>query len=123
MTPATTQQTTGQDAYFGPALRRFKRGDEVTFYFMVYNAKRDKSKQSHLKIEMQAYRDGLEVHGASPVEVTAEGPKKEDVACHGVLKFHDDAPTGTYALRFVVIDQLARGKQSQASQWIDLEIL
>ncbi|MBZ5514527.1 MAG: VWA domain-containing protein [Acidobacteriia bacterium] len=107
----------------GPAVRRFRRGDRVTYRLEIYNARRGPAKQApDLEGKIQIFRDGRLV-----TTLNAEAPKKipwseKRLAMYGELTLGPEMTPGDYALQVTVTDKLAPPQDSVASQWIDFEI-
>ncbi len=119
---AASGQTT-PDPLGSPAVRRFRVGEEVDYYFNIYNARADSAGHTQLQTQMRLFRDGEQVY-AGPV-VTFDPGKQADLK-----NLHDGARVrlnaglapGNYVLQIIVTDALAQEKRRTATQWIDLEL-
>jgi hypothetical protein len=108
----------------GPALRQFHQGDTLLFAWLIFNARSDAATHlPQLVNQTRVFRDGKLVFtgAASPIDAVQNDPKRIPGVAR--LQLGREFEPGQYVLQVVVTDQLAKDKQSIASQWIDFEIV
>jgi VWFA-related protein len=120
---AAGQQTT-PDPQGSPAVRRFHVGDEVDYYFNVYNARLDRTGHTQLQTQMRLFRDGEQVYAGQP---TPFDPGKQtdlkNLHDGSRIRLNAGLAPGNYVLQIIVTDALAPEKRRTATQWIDFEIV
>jgi hypothetical protein len=108
-----------------PSVRRFATNSDLHFAFVVYNAALNQATQlPNLTIETRLFRDGKSV-GPS-LEVPIEVKNQTDVSrlfVNGSLRLNPALAPGDYYLQVVITDKVTRARQSQVTQWVDLEIV
>lgn len=112
---ATNQLNLMQDT----SLRRFKRGTILSYSTEIYNAKFDSKQTSNLQTQVRIIRDGKIVLNGKLNPFTPEGNKLNFAGALGLGK---EMQVGDYVLQIVVIDNLAKGKQKIATQWVQFEL-
>lgn len=112
------------DPLASPAVRIFRRGMEIDFSFLIYNAQSDsKTNQTRLESQVLLLRDGKQLFsaGVQPVDVGHQADLRH-IAASGGLKLGGLEP-GEYVLQIIISDNLAKEKYRTATQWIDFEIV
>jgi VWFA-related protein len=113
------------DPMGNPAVRRFRQGMEVSYYFNIYNARLDRSTGlPRLQMRMRLFRDGRQIYAGPPVAFDP-GKQADMKNLQSGTRLGLDAGfvPGEYLLQVVVTDLLAPEKQSTATQWTDFEIV
>jgi hypothetical protein len=108
-----------------PAVRRFRQGMEVSYYFNIYNARLDPATgRPRLQMRMRLFRDGRQIYTGPPV---AFDPGKQsdmkNLLAGTRLGLDAGFLPGEYLLQVVVTDLLAPAKLSTATQWTDFEMV
>lgn len=124
--PAAGGQTEAPDerlAQGGPALRRFRLGEAIDYYFNIYNPHLDPAGRPRLQTQLRIFRDGRQVYAARPVDFDP-GQQTDMKTLHdGVRMRLNGLAPGEYVLQIVVTDLLAPEKHRTAAQWTDFEIV
>ncbi|HVF50853.1 MAG TPA: VWA domain-containing protein, partial [Pyrinomonadaceae bacterium] len=113
------------DPQSGPAVRRFRRGSTVDYYYYIYNAKLDKQSASpQIQTQVRLFRDGQPVFTgpALPFDASKQ-PDMKRVLAGARMRLGPELTPGEYLLQVVVTDALAKEKERTATQWIDFEIV
>jgi VWFA-related protein len=113
------------DPQGSPAVRRFRQGMEVSYYFNIYNARLDRATgRPRLQTQMRLFRDGRQVYAGPPVPFDPGRQTDMKNLLSGTrLGLDAGFVPGEYLLQVVVTDLLAPGKQGSATQWADFEIV
>ena len=101
------------------SMRRFKRGTILSYSTEIYNAKFDSKQKPNLQTQVRIIRDGKVVLNGKLNPFTVEGNKLNFAGALGLGK---EMQVGDYVLQIVVIDNLAKGKQKIATQWVQFEL-
>lgn len=105
-----------------PAIRQFRRGSILAYYYTIYNAQMDKTtNQPKLSVQVNLYRDGKVVSEGKPQ--ISELEKQNDPARindYAYLRLNPNVQPGDYALQITVTDLISN---QTTSQWIDFEIV
>jgi hypothetical protein len=115
----------GLDPSGSPAVRRFRQGMEVNYYFNIYNARIDRATgRPRLQMRMRLFRDGRQVYVGPPVDFNP-GKQSDMKNLQAGTRLGLDAGfvPGEYLLQVIVTDLLAPEKQGTAAQWTDFEIV
>ena len=113
------------DLLRGPALRQFRRGAEVDYFYDIYNAKLDPATgRPRLRTRVLLLRDGKPVFNGDELayEPTAQADVKRLAAASRIVLGTDLAP-GDYVLQVVVTDALAKEGRRVATQWVDFRVV
>lgn len=105
-----------------PAVRRFRRGDRLSYGFEIYNATPDRAaKRPALELVVRIYYEGrlLRAFDAVPLEVAQQTDWSRIRVGRG-LQLATDMEPGAYVVEVAVTDTLR--KRRTASQWTDFEI-
>ncbi|HEX8291334.1 MAG TPA: VWA domain-containing protein [Pyrinomonadaceae bacterium] len=118
-------QVNGLDPKGSPAVRRFRQGMEVSYYFNIYNARLDRATgRPRLQMRMRLFRDGRQIYAGPPVAFDPGRQSDMKNLLSGTrLGLDAGFVPGEYLLQVVVTDLLAPEKQSTAIQWTDFEIV
>lgn len=123
--PAAGQQKEHDETFAqgSPAVRRFRLGEQLDYYFNIYNARLDPSGRPQLQTQLRIFRDNREVYAARPIPFDP-GKQTDMKNLHdGVRMRLNNLTPGEYVLQIVVTDALAKDKYKTATQWIDFEIV
>ena len=108
------------------AVRKFKRGMELDYLFIVLNAQFGRgANRPQLEKQVILYRDGKPVY-TGPVKPLELGQQTEfnHILAPGVINLGTDLGPGEYVLQVIVTDKLAKEKKYQtATRWIDFDIV
>ncbi|HMF57514.1 MAG TPA: VWA domain-containing protein [Pyrinomonadaceae bacterium] len=106
------------------ATRRFQHGMTLSYGYYIYNARLNSARQPELETQMRLYRDGQLVYTGKINEFDAAGQTNmRQIAAGGALRLGTDLQPGEYVLQVIVIDKLASGDASIATQWMDFDLL
>jgi len=107
----------------GPAMRRFRPGDRVTYQLEIYNARRGAAGQApSLEGKIQIFRDARLVLALNPQAINEIRWNSKRLVMSGELTLGPEMPPGDYVLQVTVTDKLATQRHSVASEWIGFEI-
>ena len=126
------QQTAGDqegafedsDTMAGPAVRLLRRGMEVNYGFLIYNAQIDpKTNRPQLEAQVLLLRDGKQIYAGTvnPINI-GEKADLNHILASGQLRLGIDLALGEYVLQIIITDKLAKEKYRSATQWMDFEI-
>ena len=108
----------------GPAVRRLKAGDRVSYELEIYNARRDSAAQApNLESRIQIFGDGHLVSAQNPGVISHVPRDSKRLVMSGEFALAPDMAPGDYVLLVTVIDKLAPPHDSAARQWIDFEVV
>ena len=109
----------------GPAVRRFDDGELLTYSYLVYGARREKSTGGHnFTSQIRLFRAGKEVFTGREVPVAVSQLTRDGgIVGQGSLTLGKELPPGDYVLQVVVTDKLATAERQLAEQWIDFQIM
>jgi len=111
-------------AQSSPALRRFLPGKDITYSFLIFNAKTKDKMPPQLETRAVLLKDGQIVFTGEPKPVGMEGQMDmKSILAGGVLNLGDDAPVGEYILQVIVTDKLADRKHNSVAQYMNFEIV
>ncbi len=102
------------------ATRKFKRGTLLSFGYEIYNAKTNSSAKPQLLSQIRLFHEG---------QILFEDKKEslvfneQSLQTQGVLTLGKNLKPGFYVLQVLVTDELAKGKNQVATQWIDFEVV
>jgi hypothetical protein len=114
----------GAQGESGPAVRRLKPGDPVSYDLEIYNARPPgPSQASTLESTVQVYHDGRAVSAPNPGAITPDAPGSNRLKMSGDFALDPNSPPGDYALLVTVTDKLAPPHHATARQWIDFEVV
>jgi len=107
------------------ATRQLKRGQQLQYSVIVYNARLDKATaKPQLQAQIRFFRDGALVFSGKeqPLRETSQ-PDLKRLAVLGAVRLGAELIPGEYVLQITVTDPLADEKHRVATQWIDFEIV
>ncbi|HEX5707134.1 MAG TPA: VWA domain-containing protein, partial [Pyrinomonadaceae bacterium] len=118
-------QTTEEDTMSNAAVRQFRSGSTVIYFYQIFNAKLDRAgARPRLQTQIRLFRDGEEIHAGTPQDFDAAGQTDMKRIQSGArLRLGPNLAPGNYVLQVVVTDLLAKGDSRVATQWIDFEIV
>ena len=113
------------NAEASPAVRHFRRGMQMQYSFLIFNARADKTtNHGQLTTQVRLFRDGKAVFaGKENTFNDADQPDPKRLLASGGIRIGNDLTPGEYVLQVVVNDMLADEKHRTATQWMDFEIL
>jgi VWFA-related protein len=125
---AATSQSEGVDegdAQASPAVRRFRNGLVMQYFFIIFNAQLNKaSNQPQVTTQVRVVRDGKLVFTGKETPLDLANPADlKRLASSGALQLGTELPPGEYVLQIIVKDLLAKEKYRTATHWIDFEIV
>jgi VWFA-related protein len=108
----------------GPAMRRFKADDRVSYELEIYNARRASAAEGpNLESKIQILHEGRLVSEQN-AGVTSQVPgDSKRLVMSGEFVLSPNTTPGDYALLVTVTDKLAPPRHSTAHQWIDFEVV
>jgi hypothetical protein len=107
------------------ATRQLKRGQQLQYSIIVYNARLDKATaKPQLRTQVRFFRDGALVFTGKeqPLSETSQ-PDLKRITVLGAVRLGGELIPGEYVLQITVTDPLADEKHRVATQWIDFEIV
>jgi VWFA-related protein len=112
------------DTQGSAAVRRFRRGEQIDYFYNIYNAEIDKATgRPRLQTQMRLYRDREKVY-EGPLNNFDAGSQTDFKNLHAASRIRLDAlAAGEYVLQVVVTDALAPEKRRAVTQWIDFEVV
>jgi VWFA-related protein len=113
------------DPMTGPAVRMLRRGIDVDYGFLIYNAQLNPTTgQPQLETQVLLLKDGKKLFAGTvnPLNV-GEQPDMKHIPATGRLRLSADLAPGEYVLQVVVVDKLAKDKYRSATQWMDFEVV
>jgi hypothetical protein len=113
------------DPLAGPSMRIVRRGMELDYAFMIYNAQPEpKTNQIQLEYQVLLLKDGRQVFAGkgAPVSV-GQVADLNHIPASGGLRLGTDLEPGEYVLQVIVTDKLAKEKYRVATQWMDFELM
>lgn len=118
------RQSAAQDVPVGPASRRFKGGDRVSYGFEIYNARRDRTtRRPALSLRVRVYRGGTLIHSSeSPALELGAQTDWARIRLGRGLQLGEALTPGAYVLELTVRDTVRGEKSRPATQWIDFEV-
>ena len=113
------------DPLAGPSMRIVRRGMELDYAFVIYNAQAEpKTNQLQLVYQVLLLKDGKQIFAgrAAPISV-GQVADLNHVPASGGLRLGTDLDPGEYVLQVIVTDKLAKEKYRVATQWMDFELV
>jgi VWFA-related protein len=107
------------------ATRQLKRGQQLQYSVIVYNARLDKTTtKPQLTTQVRLFRDGEPVFTGRELPLSESSqPDLKRITILGALRLGSDLIPGEYVLQITATDPLADEKHRAATQWIDFEIV
>jgi VWFA-related protein len=112
------------DMLAGPAVRLLRRGMEVNYGFLIYNAQIEpKTNRPQLEAQVLLLKDGKQIYAGNvnPIHI-GEQADLNHILASGQLRLGIDLALGEYVLQIIITDKLAKEKYRSATQWMDFEI-
>jgi VWFA-related protein len=106
------------------AVRRFRKGEQVDYFFNIYNAELDKATgRPRLQTQLRLFREQTEVYAGKPEEFDPE--KQADMtSLQSATRIRlNGLQPGEYVLQVTVTDALAPEKRRTVTQWVDFEVV
>lgn len=113
------------DPLAGPSMRIVRRGMELAYAFMIYNAQPEpKTNQLQLEYQVLLLKDGRQVFAGRSAPITVgQVADLNHIPASGGLRLGTDLEPGEYVLEVIVTDKLAKEKYRLATQWMDFELV
>src|SRR6185295_16756113 len=113
------------DPLAGPSMRIVRRGMELDYAFMIYNAQPEpKTNQIQLEYQVLLLKDGRQVFAGRAAPITVgQVADLNHIPASGGLRLGTDLEPGEYVLQVIVTDKLAKEKYRVATQWMDFELM
>ena len=106
------------------AVRRFHRGEQIDYFYNIYNAEVDKATgRPRLQTQMRLYRDREKVYEGPPEDFDAGAQTDFKYLRAAERVGLNSLAPGEYILQVVVTDALAPEKRRAVTQWIDFEVV
>jgi VWFA-related protein len=125
-TNAAMAQSEGREegnAETSAAVRHFKAGNVMSYFFFVYNAKLDKASHPQLRMQVKLFRDGSQIFTGQETEYNpGQQVDLQRLVAGGAIRIGSDLAPGDYVIQVVVTDLLADKKHSVATQWMDFQV-
>jgi hypothetical protein len=119
-----TGASPGADPVADTALRRVRVGSVLRYGYEIYNAKLNGSKQPQLQTKIRVFRDGTLVLDGKPTSFDLGGQTNlSHLRAVGAVAIGLKLVPGDYILQVIVTDQLAKGKQQIATQFVQFEVV
>lgn len=109
----------------GPAVRRYRPGQNILYGYLVINPKvTGPEKMPKATVQARLYRNGKLFYTGKPQnELQKRKDDPADFMAAGILRLGSELTPGEYLMQVTATDPLAKKKRSQASQWIDFEVV
>ena len=121
---ANGPQAAESEILSSPAVRRFRKGMQVSYAFLVLNAQHESMGSPQIQTQAILYRDGQVVFKGALRLLDSAGQDPNEMLSTGSLNLGKDLVPGEYVLQVVVIDKLAKDQRHRtATQWIDFEVI
>jgi VWFA-related protein len=107
------------------ATRQLKRGQQLQYSVIVYNARLDKATaKPQFTTQVRLFRNGEPIFTGKELPWSeVNQPDLKRITILGALKLGADLIPGEYVLQITATDPLAEQKHRVATQWIDFEIV
>jgi VWFA-related protein len=112
------------DPQGNPAVRHFHVGEEINYFYNVYNARADKATgRPHVQTQMRLFRDREQVYEGALTDF--DMARQTDLTnLHAGMRVRlSELQPGEYVLQVTVTDLNAPEKRRAATQWIDFEVV
>jgi VWFA-related protein len=106
-----------------PAIKIFRPGSDVAYTFEIYDGRG--TRKDGFSTRATLLRDGKAFYTTPPSPVGGATKNAEPVGAvpvGGTLSLGRALPRGTYTLQVSVAPQSGKGRDRQASQWVDFEV-
>jgi hypothetical protein len=106
-----------------PAVKIFKPGSEVVYTFEIYDGRGKRTDGFSTRATL--LRDGKAFYTTPPSPIGGAPKDAEPVGAvpvGGKLSLGRGLPRGTYTLQVSVAPEKGKGRDRQASQWVDFEV-
>lgn len=110
------------DVFLDTAVREFNRGTKLSYFYIIYNAKRDSSKNTQLQTSTRLFHNGKLILEGDLTPINTDS-KSERIEVSNAITLGTDLQTGDYVLQIVVLDSLAKKNNQIAAQSIDFRIV
>jgi len=126
--PSSDKEGAAEDAdpLSGPSMRIVRRGMELDYAFVIYNAQPEpKTNQVQLEYQVLLLKDGRQVFAGRAAPITVgQLADLNHIPASGGLVLGTDLQPGEYMLQVVVTDKLAKKEKYRvATQWMDFELV
>lgn len=105
------------------AVRHFKKGEQVDYFFNIYNAELDKATgRPRLQTQLRLFREQEKVFEGKPEEFDP-GKQTDMTSLQSATRISlNGLQPGEYVLQVTITDALAPEKRRTVAQWIDFEV-
>jgi VWFA-related protein len=106
------------------ALREFKRGSVISYYYVIYNTKFDSRMSPKLQIQTRLFHNGKVILENEPEPLNIGNQKDlKRIEASNAVTLGTDLAMGDYIMQIIVFDKNADKKKQIATQWIDFEVV
>jgi len=121
----TAKQFISVDSQAATAQRKFKRGTELSYALIIYNATLDPvTRQPRLETQLSLYFAGKPVYAGEPKTLQIKSQEDfKQILDAGTIDLGTAIGAGDYALKITVTDVLAKGKHKSEERWIGFDVL
>ena len=106
------------------ALREFKRGSVMSYYYIIYNTKTDSRTTPKLEVQTRLFQNGKVIMENEPEPLNVGNQKDlKRIEASNAITLGTDLAIGNYVLQIIVFDNNADKKKQIATQWIDFEVI
>lgn len=107
------------------ALRQFKPGSVLSYSFLVYNPKLERTTgKPQLQTQVKLFKDGNEIFtGKTNDFVPGPDDKPGAMGISGAVQLGTAMEPGDYVMQILVTDMLVKGKSRVKAHWLDFEIV
>jgi len=109
----------------GPATRRYRAGQSITYGFQIINAKlKGSQKEPRIVYSLRVFRDGKLIYSGPESRSTTKSALDETRwMSGGVVRLGGALVPGEYLLQVVVRDENGKKKAAPVMQWVDFEVV
>ncbi len=106
------------------AMREFKRGSVMSYYYVIYNTKWDARMSPKLEVQTRLFQNGKLLMENEP-ESLKMGDQKDlkRIEASNAITLGTDLVKGDYIMQIILFDKNADKKRQMATQWIDFTIV
>lgn len=106
------------------ALRKFKRGNVLTYGFLIFNARSERGQGPDLTSRLRVYRDGKVIFTGNPLPVNVNGSTDPKAIIYmSSLILGTEMGVGDYVLEVAITDKRAKEKYRTTTQFVPFEIV
>ena len=109
------------NVFLDTAIREFKRGTKLSYFYIIYNAKRDSEKKVQLQTSTKLFYNGKLMLEGDLTPINSDSTA-ERIEVSNAITLGTDLQAGDYVLQIIVLDNLAKKNNQIAAQSIDFRI-